>query len=286
MSTQSWKEIAEKIWQGGPQATGLCAVAGSMHGDEPAGAQVVRHVRETMDPSEFPWEVRLAVGNPRALEQNIRFMDSDLNRSFVGGESNGYERERSLELMEAFGSPRLLIDIHQTHCPTPPLAVVADSPAHLALSRALGLDMAVVGATRIYGPSMLSDWADSLGGIGITVESGLAYSEEAYVAAHHVVDRALKHRWDPGESIRVFDVQCAIQAPWEGLRFHRTLGNGSPVQAGEVLAERDGQVLKAPGDGVLLLPHEDRPVGTPTAVFALDRGRVAVDHDTWRGMLG
>jgi hypothetical protein len=185
----------------------------------------------------------------------------------------------------ALGDPRVCLDVHQTHCDTPPLAVVRDTPAHLAFARALGLGVAVVDAGRIYGQTMLADWVDARGGLGLTLESGRADSEEADHAARSVVARLVHRDWDAGPAIRVYAVRAVLRAPWSGFNFTRDLGNGSPVRAGEVLAERSGGALRAPADGVVLLPHADVAEGAPAAVFAEDRGQVAVDHSAWQERL-
>ena len=200
--------------------------------------------------------------------------------------ATGYEASRAKVICDALGAPSALLDIHQTHCDTPPLAVVKDTAAHLAFARALGLRTAVVDARRIYGDTMLADWVDAQGGLGVTLESGRADSRDAAHAAQAVVDRAMTRDWDAGASIRVYAVRAVLRAPWSGLRFLRDLGNGSPVRADEVLAERDGAVLRAPADGVVLLPHDDVAEGDAAAVFAEDRGEVAFEHRAWQEVLG
>ncbi len=282
-----WTEIAEGAWCGGTDGAPQLAVSGGTHGDERVGARVVEALRDAVDPTDALWQLRLLIGNPRALAAGVRHIDSDLNRAFgLEAAATGYEASRAQVICDALGTPRVLLDIHQTHCDTPPLAVVKDTPAHLAFARALGLRTAVVDAARIYGTTMLADWVDAAGGLGVTLESGRADSSEAEVAARAVVDRAMARDWDPGATIRVYAVRAVMRAPWSGFRFVRPLGNGSPVRAHELLAERDGQRLCAPADGVVLLPHEDVDEGDPAAVFAFDRGDVTVDHSAWREVVG
>ncbi|MDP6942672.1 MAG: succinylglutamate desuccinylase/aspartoacylase family protein [Myxococcota bacterium] len=287
LPTKGWAEIADGAWGTGAPDAPTLAVVGGTHGDERVGAQIVEDLRQALDPHPLSWQLRILIGNPRALAAGVRHIDSDLNRAF--GEApiaTGYEAARAETLRGALGRPAVLLDIHQTHCDTPPLAVVRDTPAHLALARALGLETAVVDADRIYGSTMLADWVDAAGGLGLTIESGRADSDEAKEAALRVVRRAIRRDWDPGAQIQVYAVRSVLRAPWPGLRFHRDLGNGSPVRAGEVLATRDGETLCAPDDGVLLLPHEDVAQGDPAAVFAFDRGQVTVDHAAWREVIG
>ena len=282
-----WTEIAQGAWCGGLASGPVAGIVGGVHGDEPAGVEVIESLKSSPLPTPEHWQVRLVVGNPRALEMGCRHVDSDLNRAF-GPEAaaSGYEAERVQVISHALAAPRVLLDLHQTHCDTPPLAVVRDTPAHLALARALGLGTAVVDARRIYGDTMLADWVDGQGGLGLTIESGRVGSRESVEAAKGVVDRLLSRDWDPGATIHVYAVRAVLRAPWSGLRFKRALANGSPVARGEVLAERDGALLLAPADGVVLLPHDAVDEGAAAAIFAEDRGTVSVDHRAWQVTLG
>jgi succinylglutamate desuccinylase len=281
-----WTEIADGAWRGGSPDDPTLGIVGGVHGDERVGARVVESWRDAACPQPCAWQLRLVVGNPRALEAGTRYVDSDLNRAFgPEASAHGYEVTRAAAICDALGEPRVCLDVHQTHCDTPPLAVVRETPAHLAFARALGLGLAVVGAGRIYGQTMLADWVDARGGLGLTLESGRADSEEADRAARAVVSRLIHRDWDAGSAIRVYAVRAVLRAPWSGFRFTRDLGNGSPVRSGEVLAERSGGLLRAPADGVVLLPHVDVAEGAPAAVFAEDRGLVDVDHNAWQAWL-
>ena len=135
-----WTEIAEGAWRAGDSDAPTLGVVGGVHGDEVVGARVVESWRDAACPAPCVWQLRLLLGNPRALAAGTRYVDSDLNRAF-GPEAvaHGYEASRAATICEALGEPAVCLDVHQTHCDTPPLAVVRDTPAHLAFARALGL---------------------------------------------------------------------------------------------------------------------------------------------------
>ena len=237
LNVRGWDALAPGIWRGGPEDAPQLAVVGGIHGDETAGVHLVQALLRDLDTATLRWNLHLAVGNPEAVNAGVRHLDSDLNRAFgAGAPAAGVEGGRAATLRSALGRPRLLLDVHQTHCDTPPLAVVKDTQAHLALACALGLDTAVVDAGRIYGDTMLADLADAGGGLGLTIESGRIGAPESLEAASSAVSRALLGEWRGGASIRVYAVRSVLRSPWDGLRFLRALGNGSPVRAGEVLA--------------------------------------------------
>ena len=273
-----WRECAEAARSGGRADAPVLGIVGAVHGDEIAGAELVNAYAERPSPDPCAWSLRFAVGNPRALAAKRRYIDSDLNRAF-GAEvpAIGHEAERAATLKGVFEGTQVLLDVHQTHCETPALIVTKDTPTHLAFARALGVRIAVVDAQKVYGPTMLSDWVDAKGGLGVTLESGQVGSDHAKDAAAQVIRRLVARDWDPGPSIRVYAVRAVMRAPWAQLNFKRRLANTSPVRSGEVLAEQGGLMLRAPADGAVLLPQRD---------VAEDRGDVRVDHRTWQEALG
>lgn len=283
---EGWSRVDEGAWVGGDESAAVLGIIGGIHGDEIAGAELVRAWCREPSPLPCAWSLRFGLGNPRALAAKTRAIDADLNRAF-GPEPlpGGYEAQRAEELKSFLEGTNVLLDVHQTHCETPPLAVIQDSPAHLAMARALGLSVAVVDAQKIYGPTMLADWVDARGGLGLTLESGRVGTAEAKEVAAGVMRRLVRREWDLGPSIRVYAVHSVMRAPFDGLNFMRSLGNGSPVSAGEVLAEKGELRLRAPGDGVVLLPQREVRQGAVAAIFAEDRGEVSVAHERWQSYL-
>jgi succinylglutamate desuccinylase len=278
---EGWKCIGEGLWMSGGTGTPDIVLMGGMHGDERAGADVIRALVSANAP-EVIGPILLGIGNPEALKLGMRNTPSgsDLNRAFgSNGGGIGYEGERAEALKKWIQGTRVLVDLHQTHCPTPPLAVIHESPAHLSFAAALGLEVAVVGVEKIYAGTMLADFVDRSGGLGVTVETGEADTAEAFQAGMDVA-RALFYGRDLAKpSLRVFDVDHVIRAPFSEAEFVRTLGNGSPVRAGEVLALKGDEKVFSPGNGVVLVPHEKVLKGAALAVFAHDRGEVSVQHE-------
>jgi len=76
------------------------------HGDEPIGKQILERIE---DNSIF----ELEIGNPKALIQKKRFLESDLNRSAPGNpKSSLYEERRAYEILKKSKNYKYTIDIH------------------------------------------------------------------------------------------------------------------------------------------------------------------------------
>lgn len=268
----AFDEIAPSVWRRPGTSGRTVGIVGGMHGDEPDGAAAVEALLAPEHPIWAACEdtVLLAIGNPEARAARVRFIDRDLNRLFGPEpvEGGGVEVARARVLREALAGVDVLVDLHQTHRPIPPLAVMRDTPRHRDLAASLGLRTAVTQARLVYGDTMLSDLVDVRGGVGLTVETGQAGTALAREVAESTVSRLLTaaHATAP---LSVFRIEAVLESPGPDLRFRRLLVNGAPVAAGEVLGAGAAGSVVAPGTGVVFLPREGVAAGRPCALFAV-----------------
>ncbi|USN48612.1 MAG: aspartoacylase [Pseudobdellovibrionaceae bacterium] len=96
----------------------ICA---GTHGNERTGIWLLNKWQRHPELLPSGHQYKFLLANPRATAANVRFVDSDLNRSFgPGGElATGYEAARSKEVRGdlvnwAQGEPYFLIDLHTT----------------------------------------------------------------------------------------------------------------------------------------------------------------------------
>lgn len=90
----------------------MCVVTYT-HGDEP--------------PPEEWKKYSSIIGNPRAKEAGVRFVQTDLNRSFGVANPQSYEEKRAKELQKEIQGYDLVLDIHRTESPsTPFIAIIAN----------------------------------------------------------------------------------------------------------------------------------------------------------------
>ena len=79
------------------------------HGDERIGIEVV-NILQQKSISGFD----VLIGNPKALKENKRFVDIDLNRSYPGDSaSNKYEEVLAIENFEIAKKYKYVIDMHE-----------------------------------------------------------------------------------------------------------------------------------------------------------------------------
>ncbi|KAB1188171.1 MULTISPECIES: succinylglutamate desuccinylase/aspartoacylase family protein [Haloferax] len=155
------------------------SVVGSIHGDEPCGARAIeRFVAEDPD-VERP--VKLIIANEEALDEDVRYLDEDLNRAFPGDpHAESHEKRLAHDLgREVRGTTAF--SIHSTQSYAEPFAIVdtVDAISRSILPR-LPVDVAV--ETNNFAEGRLIEHAHT-----VEVEAGLQKSDEAADNAYWLI---------------------------------------------------------------------------------------------------
>lgn len=133
-------------------------LVGGTHGNERTGVSLVQHWKQ--NPSEIQRETfatQLLLANPQAIEKNIRFIDCDLNRSFLprlreDRSNTAYEVVRAREIAKTLlagppGKRTFVIDLHTTTARMGITLITNTAPVNLAIAAQVRQKMAGV---RIY----------------------------------------------------------------------------------------------------------------------------------------
>ncbi len=237
------------------------------HGDEAGGAKVVDLVMSRLKPITRG-RLYYGEGNPRASEKNIRFIDSDLNRSYGKSQPRGYEGQRAAELKPILRSAYVLLDVHSFRKPAPPIICYPGND-FLRLEK---LTTPLLIETVIYGPGLWPLNGDHLytdtfvcaqGGIGLTIESGYLDDmsavdsiakgiqrivENLLGARVHTVDETL----DPAVKKYFHAYENVIAA--KKFAFTKEWANFESVPDGTVYATAEGKTYRTDRDAVILFP--------------------------------
>ncbi len=92
-------------------------ISGGVHGNELTGIYAVKTLQNSM-PLVKNIELDFLLANPKAIKENRRYIDQDLNRSFaqeaLQNDSHIYEYERAKVIRQRLQKSDFLIDIHST----------------------------------------------------------------------------------------------------------------------------------------------------------------------------
>ncbi len=219
--------------EGEPEYT----VIGAIHGDEPCGKKAVERVLE--EEPGFRKPVQFILANEEALEQNTRFIDTDLNRSFPGDpESEKHEQRLAAEIIDRVEGTEV-IDLHSTRSYPEPFTNFSHLDQKTAeIIRATGVENAVHFPTE---SGSLNEHVD-----GVVVECGHQGTEQAAENAYRVTRNFLACR-------DVLEGRCTETDPVvfrhtgsvSGSGFEFVKQNFAVVEAGEVFARKGDEELVA-----------------------------------------
>ena len=117
---------------------------GATHGNEGFGVEALTEIEATYDRATYNYD--WIIGNPRALEADVRFTETDLNRSAPGNSNSpNYEERRAAEIVELSKDYDAVIDVHGTVADCGLVTIIPNPTAdNLALAKTIPLARNVV----------------------------------------------------------------------------------------------------------------------------------------------
>jgi len=264
-------------------------VVGAVHGNEPAGVTAARRVLGRLRASgvSVAGEVVGVVGNVRALAAGQRYLAHDLNRQWTAdrmaaARAAANEVPEVMEVIELAGAiddvlarargPVFALDLHTTSAAGIPFAVVGETDHHRVFADHFPLPGIVGLEAQLEG--VLTGHLSRLGCVTLAVEGGQSQSAEALasleaaitialsaagVAAReqvpgHAAARELLSR-ARGDLPHLIEVVARHEVlPEHGFRMEPGFANIQRTGAGTLLARDGGGEIRAPFDGLVLLP--------------------------------
>ncbi len=153
------------------------AVFAGVHGNELAGVKALNNLITKV--TITAGKVYFVYANPRAIKKGIRYIDSDLNRSFYGKvKSNSYETKRAERLKKILDTCDALLDLHAFNSVGNPFIICEKDSYELASKMSIqlvtsGWDKFDIGSTDGY--------MRLQGKQAICVELGSTYQVEKYI---------------------------------------------------------------------------------------------------------
>lgn len=270
---------------------------GSLHGDEPAGAQAIERVLNALRAERVAGTIVGLRGNVRATASGARYLDRDLNRGWTADrlahlviQAPATLRAEDLEQLDLFrtfknlaagaAGPLTVLALHTGVDPGPPYASMADVLRNRRVALSLPLPI-ILGLEEVERGSMLGYLCDA-GHIGISVQGGLHREPTTISRLEAVAWLTLV----ASGSVAPEDVpggyatrRMSLENPTEGLPTVSEIRHRHPRREGDRLellpgsrsfqSVKKGQVLardvrgdvRAPRAGLLLLPRDSEAHG-------------------------
>lgn len=264
-------------------------VVGSLHGNEPAGAtaleQIARHLVKATE--KVAGRVYFLRGNSRALQESVRYIDSDLNRAWtsknmavVGSDepmqtSEGRELTELDQLLDSIlitaKSEVYVLDLHSTSATGPLFATVGDTLRNREFAKKFPVNI-LLGIEEQLEGTML-EYLNSAGAVTLGFEGGSHFSPETVANHTALVWLALvntdvlkpadvpdldEHRLRLAEGAkgpRFIEIRYreAI-TPEDEFSMRPGFNNFDLVDEGDVLAYSTRGPIKSPESGMIVMP--------------------------------
>lgn len=217
----------------------------SLHGDERTPLKIIK--------KHFKDRLKYIVAHPEAFKKNVRYLVTDLNRSFPG-KTNGSKEERiAVKLIKKLNNYERVVDLHTATCDTPPFAILTKvTKNHLRLVSLLGLRQAVYMEKSIASGRALIDHIP----IAISVECGNESSSTTSRNIKKILDNYLNKKSIPSKRVEYYTVFKILNKQIEKERLVKKIQSFKLVKKGEIVSQIGKKIRKASIDFYPVLPRE------------------------------
>jgi succinylglutamate desuccinylase len=187
---------------------------GGVHGDEPSGVYAIKTLQESIDESDLKKTVGFVLANPRAIQREVRYTESDLNRLFGRDSEPSYEQQRSKEISTLVDSADSVLSLHATQSDDEPFGLVNyDMIHHIKRSLfKLSLSKAVIFTEDQYRGSLIK--YDHV----LEIEVGYQGSQSAKNNALRLCKEFLSSQYAFQSENQLMDLQ------WSDCMLYKTVG--------------------------------------------------------------
>lgn len=279
--------IEKYEFDSGVNGTNLLVLA-AVHGNETAGTNALKRLLREIDAGEIVLKsgklVVVPVCNPEAYLQDVRQIEENLNRVMVEHSlPKTYEQRLANEICPLIKDCDVLLDLHSTHCEGDVPFAFCDYPSEASkkLIDGLKVDYVLEGWPEIYaGQGEINDFstercAHDYGNAGTTVECGYHKSVAAVELAYSAIISTLSQfEMIEGREVKPNAKKHILMKNYVVKRREgqlcKTYKHLDVVSKGEEIARYDdGEVLRAPDDGYILLPNLKAEVGAEWYYFGV-----------------
>lgn len=134
----------------------------SQHGNELLGEQLYRHL-QLLYPEYLP-QVDFLIANPLARDQGIRYVETDLNRSY-NKPAISYEEKQATKIRKYIENtePTIVLDLHTTTCNQPPCFIIASvNNENISYLKASHINRVVIMSNDIVKHSLIGNCQNSV----------------------------------------------------------------------------------------------------------------------------
>ncbi len=251
-----------------------------IHGNEVCGVEAFYEIVPNLKLDSG--EVYFVFGNPKAIQQNKRFIEFNINRAFREAKfynpkiKKTYEYKRAQVLKKFLNKSTALLDIHSTRNPNgKPFIICEKNSEKITPYFSKNFVREVSGFGDIE-PGATDDYMNNRGKIGITIECGQHDNPHAIEIAKGALIDFLKARKHIVETRKirainrpVFQMQKIYITKSESFHLLRQFPDFTAIKKGVAIGVDGDNIVKSEMDGVIVFAHDCQ--GTGQEAFILGK---------------
>lgn len=270
--------VEQFVFQGKDVAAGPhLLIFGAIHGNEKCGPIAMSKIMEGIASGTLTLQsgsvTFVPISNPRAYQENKRFVEDNLNRIFRKTEApETYEAHLANELCLLADTADVILDIHSSNADAlPNVFVDYPTPQNLALASVLGADFAVLDWPKVYEGNehgfeshTTDQYAHEQGKIGVLMECGQHDDPLSVDVAEQAILNALAHLGITEKSTAETDTDKEFQSVYmkkvfameqEGDHFLDAWSHLQRIPPGTCVAERkNGEQICVDRESYVIFP--------------------------------
>ena len=255
-----------------PGSTSMILVG--VHGNEKCGIEALSKVLPSLEIQKG--QVLIGYGNPKAIEQNVRFTDSNLNRMFRPDETlsekerRGYEYTRAQFLKEYLDRADALLDVHASLTAASQRFIICEQNAK-DTARHLPFPLVVSGFNQVE-PGGTDYYMNQKGKVGICVECGYFDNPSSVKTAEEGIKAFLVARGNAAGDLEIYP-QSSLQidslylTKSDSFVLTRQFEDFEKVAAGQTIGIDGADEVKTRMSGVILFARNRNRVGEEAFLF-------------------
>lgn len=291
-------ETLEVITYQATQAGPHLLLLGAVHGNEKCGTKAIRQLITKLDTEE--WILKrgkltlVPVCNPMAYDQNVRYVERNLNRYFGPVQTpETYEAKIGNLLCPLLAECDYLLDIHSYTIGGPPFIVLEEikTQAEIDMLQCLGNLTVLTGWNKAYAntgqksidplqaaeSTGTTEYARRYGATAITLECGQHDDPASVPIAFAAIASLLQHlalaytgcEKPPASPLQTVETRQVIYHQDEGI-LARNFANFEEIHKHELIGRRaSGEEIRAPEDGVIIMPKPSYSAGAEWFYFGV-----------------
>jgi len=246
-------------------------IVGGTHGNEPGGVKAIVQLHRVFRNREIALnrgKISFLLGNPKAYEKDLRYIDSDLNRMFVKQDPSTVEGKRAAQI-EAFFEDHddisALLDLHSVSIGDFKLLVYTkDDSANTEFALKLSSIPLHFVFHPEHMPGTLIQAASAHGIRGLIVECGNHYAPQAvetawqhiltFLARHHLIDEGYMLQETTPAIITFYESIQAIKPHADFTFLIKDIKTGTKLSKGRKYARDDHGYHVAPQECHVVVP--------------------------------